>query len=216
MMARALALNGANKVFIIGRRQSSLQNTVNSIPEGSSIIVPIEGDVIDQESLKSAVSTVQSQVPHIDVLICNSGVGGPPIPLTDKDKKPLPLTTIADTILNQDIEKATNTFRVNVVGLQYTVGAFLPLLDAANKARPEPTADNFKPRPQIITTCSIGAFNRQAFAGLCYGPSKAAAVQLTKMLSTALIPYHIRVNGLAPGYVTRTSLTPASRTNRVC
>lgn len=34
-----------------------------------------------------------------------------------------------------------------------------------------------------------------------YGPSKAAASQLTKMMATSLMKRHITVNGILPGYV---------------
>lgn len=199
MMARTLAANGANKVFIIGRREESLNNTVSSLSNGKDVIIPIVGDVISKSSLEAAVSTVKSHVSHIDVLVANSGVGAPVVNLQDENKKPLPIEQIAADILDSDLEKHTNCFRINVLGIQLTVGAFLPLLDAANKLRPEPTKDNFRPRPQIITTGSIGGFNRQMFAGLSYGPSKAAVMHFTKMLATALVPYDIRVNCLAPG-----------------
>src|ERR1700749_2354116 len=69
MMARALAANGASKVFIIGRRESNLKETADSVPGGT--IVPLVGDVTSKPSLQQCVEQVKAQVDHIDVLVAN-------------------------------------------------------------------------------------------------------------------------------------------------
>jgi NADP-dependent 3-hydroxy acid dehydrogenase YdfG len=70
-MARALDANGALKVFIIGRRERSLEETAAMAINGS--IIPIKGDVTSKESLQSAYDHIASQTSHIDLLIANSG-----------------------------------------------------------------------------------------------------------------------------------------------
>lgn len=47
MMARALALNGASKVYIIGRRKEKLEETANSV--STKNIIPLVGDVTSKE-----------------------------------------------------------------------------------------------------------------------------------------------------------------------
>ena len=54
-------------------------------------------------------------------------------------------------------------------------------------------------KSQVIATSSIGAYNRSPLAGYAYGTSKAAVVHLLKQFSTALVPYDIRSNIIAPG-----------------
>jgi len=45
-MARALAVNGAAKIFIVGRREEALTRTKSSLPEEySKVIIPIIADV---------------------------------------------------------------------------------------------------------------------------------------------------------------------------
>lgn len=84
-------------------------------------------------------------------------------------------------------------------GVFYTAVAFLPLLYASiTTAYPAPNPTNH-PRPQIIMTSSVGAFNRQNMGNFSYGPSKAAVVHLMKQLSSSLTPYGIRTNAIAPG-----------------
>src|ERR1700753_2919270 len=87
MMARALAVNGAAKVFIIGRREISLKEVASSLP-GIDSIVPIVGDVTSTDSLINCVERVKKQVGHVDVLIANSGITGPSIALFDEKKQP--------------------------------------------------------------------------------------------------------------------------------
>lgn len=167
MMARALAVNGASKVFIIGRREDALKETANSVP-GDNIIT-IVGDVTSKESLQKAVETVKSHTDAIDVLVANSGITGPAVPTLDKNQQPLPFEELAKNMWAPDFDAVTSTYAVNLTGVQFTVAAFLPLLYEANKKRPTPSAENFSPRPQIITTGSVGAYNRRPLGNYSYG-----------------------------------------------
>jgi NAD(P)-dependent dehydrogenase (short-subunit alcohol dehydrogenase family) len=213
MMARALAVNGASKVFIIGRRETSLKETADSVPGG--VIIPLVGDVTSKESLQKCYDQVKSQADAVDVLVANSGISGPQVPTRDKEQKPVSIEQLQQNMWKPEPEDVTTTYHVNLTGVHFTIAAFLPLLDAANKKRPTPNKDNFRPRPQIITTGSIGGYNRKPLGNLSYGPvsipplsglitltqkqSKAAVIHMTKQLSTALIPYDIRANVIAPG-----------------
>lgn len=198
-MARAFAANGASKIFIIGRREEPLKVTASSVPEGT--IIYIVGDVTSKESLQNCVEKVKEHVGSIDVLIANAGASGPSVPILDAKQQSLPLEELASNMWNPSQEEVTSTYAVNLTGVHFTVAAFLPLLHEANKHRPQPPSiENFKPRPQIITTGSVGAFKRNPLANLSYGPSKAGLTHFTKQLATALIPYDIRANVIAPGF----------------
>jgi NAD(P)-dependent dehydrogenase (short-subunit alcohol dehydrogenase family) len=197
MMARALAANGASKVFIIGRRESNLKETADSVPGGT--IIPLVGDVTSKQSLQQCFEKVKAQVDHIDVLVANSGISGPSVPTLDKDQKPVSIEELTQNMWKPEPEEVNSTYAVNLTGIHFTIAAFLPLLDAANKKRPAPTKDNFTPRPQIITTGSIGGYNRKPLGNFSYGPSKSAVIHLTKQLATSLVPYDIRANVIAPG-----------------
>lgn len=198
-MARALAVNGANKVFILGRREEALLRTQSSLPaEHAKTLIPITCDITSKEALAAAHETITKthNITELDVLICNSGTNGP-----SADCAPDTIADLARNLLEPTEEALTNTYRVNLTGIHLTVATFLPLLDAANKARDssEYNPTTTKARPQIITTASIGAFNRRPLSNLTYGPSKAGVIHLTKMLSTMLIPFDIRANTIAPG-----------------
>ena len=71
MMAKALATNGAAKVFIIGRREHLLQTGAKSVESGNNIL--IVGDITSKESLQNIVSQITSEVGFINILIANAG-----------------------------------------------------------------------------------------------------------------------------------------------
>jgi NAD(P)-dependent dehydrogenase (short-subunit alcohol dehydrogenase family) len=195
MMARALDANGASKVFIVGRRKDQLKQTAATGKNGS--IVPIVADVTSKESLEKAAVQVGKEVDHLDVLICNSGNPGPKtIPPPKEDKSPATLSEIRDFAWNVPVDEFDQTNKVNITGVWYTALAFLPLLEVTNKMRPAPST---LPRPQIITTSSIGAYNRVPLAGLAYTASKAGVVHMMKSMSTLLGKFDIRCNVIAPG-----------------
>jgi len=189
MMARALALNGAAKVYIIGRRKEVLEAAAQSVSTNN--IIPLVGDVTSKEVLASIVSTITSEVGYINVLIANSGTLGPQSSIPQPE-----ISSVAEFQKawgDVKTEEWSDTFNLNVVAVWFTVVAFLGLLDEGNKK------GNVVQTSQVITTSSIGSFNRTVPGGYAYGQSKAAATHLVKQLATGLVPFSIRSNALAPG-----------------
>lgn len=188
MMAKALAANGAAKVYIVGRRKEVLEEAAKASSKGN--ILPLVCDVTSKDSLQSLVSQVEKDVGYINVLIANSGISGP-------QTSPLgPMSTLKEyqsALWNLAPEDYLNTFAVNVTAVHYTLVAFLQLLHAGNEK------DNVEQKSQVIVTSSIGGFNRNVPGGYAYGQSKAAATHLAKQMATQLVPYGIRSNAIAPG-----------------
>jgi len=187
MMARTLSLNGAEAVYIIGRREDALKKVAASVSTGN--IRPLVGDVTSKESLVSLAAIIEKEVGYVNVVIANSGVGGP-------QSKPTAEVSLQDFV-KQELavpeEETLKTFEVNVVGVWYTFMSFLQLLDAGNKK------GNLKQKSQVIATSSIASFNRAVPGGFAYGQSKAGTTALVKQLATNLVPYEIRANAIAPG-----------------
>jgi len=196
MMARALDANGASKVYIIGRREDALNKTAASAKNGN--VVPLGGDISSKSSLQSCVDKVSSEVSHIDVLIANSGVGGPATPICADDGSALPFEKLHSNLWSAEMDDVTASYHVNITGVLYSAVAFMPLLYASNTLREAGNPTN-APRPQIIATSSISGFSRKPMVNFSYGPSKAAVTHLMKQMSTMLVPYDIRCNVIAPG-----------------
>lgn len=199
-MARALAVNGASKVFVLGRREDALRETAAHAP--GNVVIPVQCDISSKESLEAAYQTVAAQTTHVDVLFANSGIIGPEMrPPQAKPGGPLPsLSEVRDALFSVPMADFTRVLDVNVTGAYYTVLAFLPLLGAANKRRPPPQAGVLSPpTAQVVITSSIAGYNRKVPFSYAYNVSKAATTHLVKMLSTNFSDYDIRVNGIAPG-----------------
>lgn len=200
MMARALALNGASKVFVVGRRREALESTAASVPDNN--IIPVQGDITSKSSLEECVKLIETQVSKIDVLITSSGVPGVATPMLDlKTRESLPLDQLHKNLWAPAMDEITQTYQVNLAGVQFTIAAFLPLLAAANTPGSESTLSNARQKvlPQIITVSSASAWTRLPLHNLSYGPSKSGILHLTKLLATAFVPYKIRVNCISPG-----------------
>jgi len=193
-----LAINGASKIFVLGRREDALRETATQAPSGT--VVPVQCDVTSKESLEAAYSAVAAQTTHVDILFANSGIMGPMMRSPPKPDGSVPsLSEFRDALFSVPMEDFTKVLDVNVTGAYYTIVAFLPLLEAANKRRPAPKVGVVTPpSAQVIVTSSIACFNRVPFS-YAYNASKAAITHTVKTLSTGLLPYHIRVNGIAPG-----------------
>ncbi|KAF7548503.1 hypothetical protein G7Z17_g7009 [Cylindrodendrum hubeiense] len=125
MMARALAGAGAKKVYILGRRQATLEAAATA----HSSISPVACDVTSKESLQVAVDTITKDVGYVNLVIANSGVIGPL-------KSFNPEMTIQELRRNLfdevTVESFTEVLHVNVTGAYFTMLAFLELLDAGN------------------------------------------------------------------------------------
>ncbi|KFY97074.1 hypothetical protein V500_02215 [Pseudogymnoascus sp. VKM F-4518 (FW-2643)] len=190
-IAKALALNGAAKVYIIGRRLEKLQEAAAASPHGN--IIALQGDVTSKDDLAAIVARITSEVGYINLLVCNSGIGGPNLlPILHKDTSIAELKEYIWTNWTQ--EGFSKTFEVNVTAVFFTAIAFIELLDLGNKKKNYEDVSS-----QIIVTSSIAAYLRQVVTGFAYPTSKAAVDHMSKSLSTYLIPYGIRVNTLNPG-----------------
>src|SRR3569833_96834 len=180
-MARALAEAGAEKVYIVGRRVEVLQAAAVSI--GKPCVVPLYCDVTSKVSLESIVSVVETDAGYLNLLVCNSGVGGPQV------KPPTDETTLDEWREQQlavDMDEYNNVFKINTTAVWYTTMAFLKLLDYGNKK------GNVAQSSQVVVRRSIAAFNKKAPGGWVYGQSKAAANHVVKQLAVVLPKWDIR------------------------
>ena len=188
LMTKAFALNGAKKVYIVGRRKGKLEEAAKLSP---SNIVPIEGDVTSKESLMSIAETIKQDVGYVNLICCNSGTMPKPVGIKPTE------TTVAEyarKALELDPQDWNNTFATNTTSIAFTTFAFLGLLDAGNKQ-----ANAAGRSSQVLVTSSIGGYLRAPGSNMAYCASKAAATHMVKHLAGTLAPFSIRVNAIAPG-----------------
>lgn len=193
MITKALAANGAHRVYIVGRRKEVLEEAAQAT--NPNVVIPLPGDITSLESLLQMAERVKSDMGYVNLVVANAGIMGPR-PLKTSPNEALPsISEYRAHALKTPMEDFTETYAVNTTGVYYTTLAFLNLLDAGNKK--EIMGPDW--RSQVVATSSIGGFSRLKGASFAYNSSKAAVTHMMKMLATSFVPYKIRCNVLAPG-----------------
>ncbi|CEL10274.1 Putative Short-chain dehydrogenase [Aspergillus calidoustus] len=199
-MARALAFNGAHKVYILGRRLDVLEKAAKEHPS----IVPLRCDVTSKQDLQSVVDQITADVGYVNLVIANSGSIGPPVRFNPTASIP----ELRETLFTKfSMDEMNETLHLNITAAFFTMTAFLQLLDAGNRhalqsgfGRPITEGSEVPSiQSQVIFPTSISAFSRHWTSSPPYLTSKAAIMQVTKHASTQLARFGIRVNAIAPG-----------------
>lgn len=109
-IALRLGAEGA-RVVLAARSVEAMQDAAAQIRDagGQALVVPM--DLTDPGTIEAAATRVREEYGQVDVLVNNSGVGGPSAPMWEIDP--------------EDWEE---TFRVNVTGTYRCCRAFLPMM----------------------------------------------------------------------------------------
>ncbi|KAI5860032.1 short-chain dehydrogenase [Durotheca rogersii] len=212
-MARALALNGARKVYILGRRLDVLEAAARE----HASLVPVRCDVTSKADLQAAVDRVAAEVGYVNLVIANSGTIGPGARFDPTRSLAELGAALFDGFAMPDMN---DTLAVNVTGAFFTMTAFLDLLSAGNAnalqggfghpVTPAAVAAGVPAiQSHVLFTTSVSAFSRHWISAIPYLASKAAIVQITKHASTQLARFGIRVNAIAPGGQSKNIVFPS-------
>ncbi|KAJ8071990.1 hypothetical protein PM082_015548 [Marasmius tenuissimus] len=195
MIAQALQSNGA-KVYITGRREEVLEETVQRYSTGPGSIHALPGDISEKDEAIRLAKELESKEPNgIHLLVNSAGIlidddtefsvnGQPDM----KDAK-----AISEHFLKTKPEQWAQTMKTNVTGPYYMSLAFLPLLSKGGANTPGYSS-------QIINiTSAAGATKGTSNGRPAYAASKAAATHLSRMLATTFKDAKVRVNVIAPG-----------------
>jgi NAD(P)-dependent dehydrogenase (short-subunit alcohol dehydrogenase family) len=109
-IAQAFGTRG-DVVALAARNVDGLNSTANLVAEAGGVPLVVETDVTSSDSIQQMVETVTNRHGRIDVLVNNSGVGGP-----------------SGTLWEVDPEEWRATFDVNVFGVFLTTRAVLPVM----------------------------------------------------------------------------------------
>lgn len=201
MISRSLIAAGASKVYILGRRQASLDSASTANPG----LTPIQCDITSKDSLQAAVDQITRETGYINLLVANSGVLGPIATFSAKQSiSEMRKHMFEDT----SMEDFNEVFMVNTTATLFTILAFLELLDAGNSnavhkagfGAPLKQGSSVPSiQSQVIVTSSVGAFLRDWSCAPAYTGSKSAILALVKHAASGLATHGIRVNALAPG-----------------
>ncbi|TFY77128.1 hypothetical protein EWM64_g6886 [Hericium alpestre] len=198
-IAKGLALGGATRVYITGRRLNMLQETAKGFPA----IVPLQGDVSTKAGCLATTSAFVAAetargIPEgavaLDVLVNNAGI------MTNDGTWAADASAeeVSKALLHASDDDWAKAFAINAYSLQWMSAALLPYL-----ARASQTNQGFREgRGSIVNNTSVSALyvSRDA-QGHIYSASKAAAESLTQNLASKFTKLGVRVNSIAPANV---------------
>ncbi|MDO8319211.1 SDR family oxidoreductase [Rhodoferax sp.] len=175
--ARTLASAGA-AVVLASRRLERLKELRAKIEAEGGDAHVIELDVTDQDSIRSAVAHVETEVGSIDILVNNSGVS----------------TTQRLVDVRQD--DFDFMFDTNVKG------AFFVAQEVGKRmlARAQGAAPGSFTGGRIVNVASTAGLKVLPKIGV-YCMSKAAVIQMTKAMAVEWGRFDINVNAICPGYI---------------
>lgn len=172
MIAAGFLANGA-RVIISSRKADACEATVERLKgEYGGEIYAIPSDLGNMDGVEHLASEIAKREDRVDVLVNNAGVAW-------------------GASLEEFPEKGWDkVMDVNVKGIFFLTQKLMSLL------RKSANADD---PARIINIASIDGIHTNAMSGFVYGPSKAAVIHLTRVLSAHLAGEHVLVNGIAPG-----------------
>lgn len=172
-LARALAAEGC-KLGLVARRREQLGDLAAQIEKSGGTVAFAAADVAEREQALAAIRELADRLGPVDLLLANAGVGAP---------------TTVEPFNVADIEKM---FRVNVLGVVYSLEAVLPQMLARR-------------RGHLAAVSSIAAY--KGLPGESgYTSSKAAVNVFLDGLRIQLRSKGIAVTTICPGFV-RTPMT---------
>jgi len=189
-MAAALAKNGAT-VYIIGRRQAKLEETIKLY--GNGRMKALVGDVTKKEDLLRMAKEVEADAGYVTIAVCNSGVMGQK-PSNAYPNKSTDIKELQKAMWDIDFDNWGDVFKTNVTSVYYTAVAFLHLLSKGTEVTKSLGYDS-----SILTISSIGGNLKVLSSNFAYQTSKAGATHLGKVFAEYFSTLKIRSNVISPG-----------------
>lgn len=172
--AKVLAQAGA-QVVLASRRVERLKELRAEIEANGGAAHVVALDVTDYASIKSAIAHAETEAGPIDILINNSGVS---------TRQRLVDVTPEDYAFIMDTNQR---------------GAFFVAQEAAKRMITRTKGDP-KKQHRIINIASVAGLRALPNLG-SYCMSKAAVIQMTKVMAIEWGKYGINVNAICPGYI---------------
>ena len=184
-MARALVAAGAT-VVVGSRDRGRAERGAASLPGGSSKAMGLAMDVRDQRSIAQAIADVIGRIGGIDVLVNNAGLGMRTVNPAFMSS-PRPFWEVSPDAFSAVIA-------TNLTGYFLCARAVVPHFLERGGGR--------------IVNISMNHETMRRPGFIPYGPSRAGAESLSRIMAADLEPVGVTVNMLLPGGATLTGMIP--------
>lgn len=167
--ALAYAKAGAD-VALLARRIEKLNDVKALVEETGRKVIAVQCDIINEESVKTAMQTVLDYFGHIDILLNNAGVA------------------VRGGVDSMSVEDWDKSFDTNVKGI------FL----ASKYVIPQMKERGYGKIVNIASVNAVIADKFDMFIRHSYNSSKAAVIGLTTGMAASYARYGITVNAIGP------------------
>lgn len=167
-----LAQQGCSVVVNYSRSKTEAEQTAADAAALGVKALAVQADVADDDSVRAMVALAMAELGRVDILMNNAGTTR------------FVLAADLDSVTDDDWQRI---YAVNVIGAFHCARAVKEAMLAVGGG-------------QIINITSVAAFAGKG-SSIPYAASKAALNNLTIALARSLAP-HIRVNAVAPGFIT--------------
>jgi NAD(P)-dependent dehydrogenase (short-subunit alcohol dehydrogenase family) len=189
-LAMAIALAGAGlRVAVAGRSLDRAAAAAAALPGAFGV----ELDVRDDRSVARAVEAAWSRLGGIDLLVNNAGIGMRTVN-PDFMRQPRGFWTVPPDGFRDVVD-------TNLTGYFLVAREVTPRMLAAGRGR------------IVNVSVSLSTMTRAGFVP--YGPSRAGAEALSRIMAADLRDTPVTVNVLLPGGATRTGMVPVEHTAAV-
>jgi NAD(P)-dependent dehydrogenase (short-subunit alcohol dehydrogenase family) len=171
MFARTLAERGAN-VVLAARREENLKQVQAEIESSGGSATSVVCDVAEVEQVQKALAVTKEVFGRPDILVCNAGTAADGGMMPEK---------VPHDVFEQVV-------KVNLTGVWH----------CCREVGAEMLSD--RKGGSIINIASILGLSGQADYPVAYHASKAAVINMTRVLACSWSNRGVRVNAIAPGY----------------
>ena len=161
-----------DEVWILARREDTLEKIKSSVKEGASKIRAIKCDLIKEDEILKIAELCKAENCHVKLLVNCAGMGK------------------RGDILDKDAEAVTDTIDLNCKSLSLMTRVIAPYMETPKGKRPS----------RIINVASSAAFLPQVGFAV-YAASKSYVVSFSGAMDYELKPKGIRTLVVAPGPV---------------
>jgi NAD(P)-dependent dehydrogenase (short-subunit alcohol dehydrogenase family) len=180
-MAQVLSSNHAH-VLLLDKDAVPLKQVHDRLARAGGQVDSQVVDVTNTHELKLHIAHFIAQRQGLEGLFANAGVSGGPGFGTE-------LGTVTGGIEAQNPAAWENLFRINLHGVIASLQSAVGIMKQQR-------------RGSLVLTASIAGVKAEPFVSYAYAAAKSSVVQVMRQAALELAPFGVRVNAIAPGFIT--------------
>jgi NAD(P)-dependent dehydrogenase (short-subunit alcohol dehydrogenase family) len=169
--ALKLAMEGAEAVIVVGRREAELDGTAALCRETGAEILAVRTDVTREDEIARVVQTTLDRFGRLDAAFNNAGFQERRAPLQEQSE------AIYDDVFDGNVRSVFLCLRAQLAAM-YAQG-----------------------QGRIVINASVSGVRNPNAGFALYSASKAAVISLTRSAAMEAAPRGVRINAIAPGRV---------------